>query len=63
MKYKSMLKSELADKAGVSRRTFCRWLNGKPHAQKLYKLGVTSRTKFLPPAAVRYLCETFCIDL
>ncbi len=63
MKYKRKLKSELAECAGVSQRTFYRWLQRNPHKSVLQKYGVTAKTKYLTPAAVRYLCETFCIDL
>lgn len=60
-KYKSMYKYELADAAGVSPRTFTRWLN--MHAVQLRKLGVTQNAHLLPPSAVKYLCETFVIEL
>lgn len=61
MKYKAMLKSELAAQAGVSRRTFARWLLA--HRKQLKKLGVTERSRLLQPSAVKYICETFAIDL
>ena len=40
---KSMLKSELAERAGVSLSTFGRWL--KRHTEELERMGVTPRTK------------------
>ena len=58
---KSYYKSELAERAGVSNRTFSRWL--RPHRQQLAAMGVTDKTQLLPPKAVRYLCDIFCIDL
>ena len=61
-KYKSMTRTELADYAGVSRRTFFRWLSHKEHKKALRKLGAENM-KLLPPAAVRYICETFEIDI
>ena len=61
IKYKSMSQSELAFHAGVNRRTLYRWL--KKHKRKLLALGVVPYAKTLPPAAVRYICETFCIDI
>lgn len=61
MTYKAMYKNELADAAGVSSRTFYSWL--KPHAATLQRMGVNPKTKILNPAAVRYICETFVIDL
>ena len=60
-KYKAMYKYELADAAGVSTRTFTRWLN--MHTAQLHKLGVTKNMHLLPPSAVKYLCETFVIEL
>ena len=58
---KSMLKSELADRAGVSLSTFGRWFNR--HTEELEWMGVTPRTKVLPPVAVRYVCERYGIDI
>ena len=50
-KYKAMSYSELAEHAGVNRRTLYRWL------------GVTPKAKALPPAAVKYICKAFEIDI
>ena len=58
---KSMLKSELAERAGVSLSTFGRWL--KRHTEELERMGVTPRSKVLPPIAVRYVCERYGIDI
>ena len=60
-KYKSKLKSELAQAAGVSLPTFRRWLLSDQ--EKLRQMGVSPSTKILPPIAVRYLCEKYCIDI
>ena len=60
-KYKSKLKSELAQAAGVSLPTFRRWLLSDQEA--LRQMGVSPSTKILPPVAVRYLCEKYCIDI
>ena len=60
-KYKSKLKSELAQAAGVSLPTFRRWLLSDQ--EELLKMGVSPSTKILPPVAVRYLCEKYCIDI
>lgn len=58
---KSMLKSELAAAAGVSRKTFRRWL--LTDADFLREQGVNPKTKMLPPNVVKYLIEKYCIDL
>ena len=58
---KSMYKYELARAAGVSPRTFANWL--ARHSDTLQQMGVSKRTKMLPPVAVRFICETFVIEL
>ena len=57
MAYKSKLKSELAQAAGVSLPTFRRWLLSDQ--EELRQMGVSPSTKILPPVAVRYLCEKY----
>lgn len=60
-KYKAMLKSELADAAGVSLTTFSSWLRND---QDFFRsLNISKRAKYLPPCAVRYLCEKYDIEL
>ena len=59
--YKAMLKSELADAAGVSLSTFTSWLRNDQDF--LRNLHISKRAKYLPPCAVRYLCEKYDIDL
>ena len=56
-----MTKSELAQAAGVSRRTLQRWLSR--HSDELMMLGVRPRDKLLPPVVVRYVAEQYGIDL
>ena len=58
---KAMYKSELARLAGVSSRTFARYLTA--HREELAKLGVSPQARKLPPKAVRFVCEDYCIDL
>lgn len=58
---KAMSKSELATAAGVSRATFRRWLLSD--AEYLRSIGVKPTAKMLPPQAVNYLIEKYCIDL
>ena len=45
----------------VSRRTLYKWLH--PYEDKLRKLGVQPNAKVIPPKAVRFICETFTIDI
>ncbi|MCQ2238043.1 MAG: DUF4248 domain-containing protein [Bacteroidaceae bacterium] len=58
---KRMLKKELAQCAGVSMRTFSRWLSGE--AEQLKVLGVQPKDRLLTPKAVRYICEKFDIEV
>ena len=57
---KSTYKYELANAAGVTDRTFRRWLSDK--AEHLSRLGVTRTTKLLPPKAVEWICKEYGID-
>ncbi len=54
-------KSTLARLADVSPRTFSRYLATRREILKIF--GVNPRTQKLPPYAVRYVCEDYCIDL
>ena len=54
-------KSELARLADVSPRTFCRYLASRRHI--LNAMGVSPKAQKLPPQAVKYICEDYCIDL
>ena len=47
-KYQSMTYTQLAERAGVSRRTLYNWLHAYGHYNKLQALGVTSHAKALP---------------
>ena len=58
---KAMYKSELAQLAGVSVNTFRRYLNSRRDA--LAGMGVTPRTKLLPPKAVKFIVDDYCIDM
>lgn len=59
--YRAMYKSELAEAAGVSRSTFRRWLQSDQ--KKLAELGIARHAKLLSPAAIKYLCEKYVIEL
>ena len=60
-KYKSMLKSELADAAGVSLSTFSSWLRNDQDIMRTFN--ISKRAKYLPPCIVKYLCEKYVLDL
>lgn len=49
------MKFEIAQAAGMSTRTFRRWLRN--HDPQLQGLGVTPYTKLLTPRAVAYICH------
>ena len=54
-------KSTLARLANVSPRTFSRYLATRRHI--LDAMGISPKAQKLPPQAVRYICEDYCIDL
>ena len=60
-KHKFISKRELARLAGVSDRTFSRYLQTRRHI--LDAMGVRPHARLLPPQAVKYICEDYCIDL
>ena len=60
-KHRFISKSELARLADVSPRTFSRYLATRRHI--LDAMGVSPYAQKLPPQAVRYICEDYCIDL
>ena len=47
--------------ADVSPRTFSRYLDRRREILKIF--GVSPKAQKLPPYAVRYICEDYCIDL
>ena len=60
-KHKFISKKQLAKLAGVSDRTFSRYLQSRRHI--LDAMGVLPNARLLPPQAVKYVCEDYCIDL
>ena len=60
-KHKFISKKKLAELAGVSSRTFSRYLQSRRHI--LDAMGVSPNARLLPPQAVKYVCEDYCIDL
>lgn len=58
---RAMNKSDLAMCAGVSARTFGRWV--ATCKDELLLLGVSPKTRLLPPKAVAFLTERYGIDL
>ncbi len=61
MIYKSMYKYELADAAGVSPSTLRNWLRDDKPA--LLAMGVRDSNRLLPPVAVKYICDKYCIHI
>ena len=60
-KKRFIAKSTLARLADVSPRTFRRYLATRRPI--LNAMGVSPNAQKLPPQAVRYVCEDYCIDL
>jgi hypothetical protein len=58
---KAMYKSELARLAGVSANTFRRYLNTR--REVLSGMGVPPRAQMLPPKAVKFIIDDYCIEL
>ena len=58
---KSVYKYELAALAGVSQRTFRRWMSD--NRDMLSALGANPRQQLLPPKAVEWVCREYGIDL
>lgn len=58
---KCMMKYELAAAAGVSMRTFSRWLS--LNEGRLRPYGVTKSSRLLRPRAIRFICQEYGIDL
>ena len=59
--YKAMYKADLAAAAGVSSQTFRRWC--RQHEAELEALRCPRKCKILNPAAVKYLCRIYSIEL
>ena len=58
---KSMSKSQLAECAGVSVRTLMNWC--EPFRPELTKMGMSPNAKVLPPHIVKFISETFDIEV
>jgi hypothetical protein len=54
-------KSDLAEYADVSPRTFARYLEKR--RGELAKMGLYPEIRTFPPYGVEYVCEDYCIDL
>ena len=57
---KSRMKFELAQAAGMSDRTFSRWI--REHSTYMERIGVRPTQRLLPPKAVKYICYELGID-
>ena len=60
-KHRFISKRQLAEYADVSPRTFARYLATRRHI--LEATGISPNARLLPPQAVKYVCEDYCIDL
>ncbi len=58
---KAMSKQQLAERAGVSMNTLNKWM--KPFQQELEQLGLQPNARMLPPSALLFLAEKYCIDI
>ena len=58
---KAMSKQQLADAAGVSVNTLMNWC--RPYRQELAQMGLLPNAKVLPPHIVKFISDTFCIDV
>jgi hypothetical protein len=56
-----MSKQQLADAAGVSVTTLMNWC--KPFRKELEAMGLSQNMRVIPPNAVKFIAEKFCIDL
>ena len=56
-----MLKCELADCAGVSRRTFTRWLS--LHREELEQQGLPPSMRLLRPRVGAFICREYGSEL
>ena len=60
---RAMTKSELAKAAGVSGRTFRRWLAEPYMREKLAPFGLLKQQHILPPEVVKIICEHYVIEV
>jgi DNA-binding XRE family transcriptional regulator len=58
---KAMTKQQLADAAGVSRRTIYNWL--RPQEDELRQIGYKPKMMVLPPNITAWIAEKFGIDV
>ena len=56
-----MSKSELAAKAGVTVTTLMNWC--EPHMKELKAMGMRPNQRLLSPRIVKFLVDTFSIDI
>jgi len=60
---KSATKSQLAKAAGVSARTFRRWLSTPDMQKRLEPFNLKPQQQLLPPAAVKIITEHYVIEI
>ena len=60
---RAMTKSQLAQAAGVSRRTLMRWLKEPYMQQQLARFSLTPKQHKLPGQLIKIICDYYVIDL
>ena len=60
---RAMTKSQLAEAAGVSRKTLMRWLKEPYMQQYIAQIPLTPKQHKLPGKLIKILCEHYVIDI
>ena len=60
---RAMTKSQLAKKAGVSKRTFRRWLADPYIRRQLKFMNLKQQQSVLPPSAVQIIADHYAIEI
>ena len=60
---KAMTKSQLAEAAGVSRRTLMKWLKDPYIQAQMARYELSSHQKKLPGSLIKIICEHYVIDI
>jgi predicted site-specific integrase-resolvase len=60
---RAMTKAQLAQAAGVSRKTLMKWLKTPYIRQQLASYNLSSHQKKLPGSLIQIICNHYAIDL